>query len=206
LPTGADTSIAEIDLEAVPTADAAIARARQASAELALFDRRLDAQRARVALAKALQKPDITPEGSYTHGWEQGADFQNGWKAALAITLPIFTTHKAGVALEESTLAQLSAERNATDARIAADVTAAVAVAEAQRQQVTRYRDEILPQAVQVETMADDAYRLGQTGIAAYLQALQATRDVRLRSLQAEADLQAALADLEQAIGAPLQP
>ena len=59
-------------------------------------------------------------------------------------------------------------------------------VAEAQRAEVTRYRDEILPQAVQVETMADDAYRLGQTGIAAYLQALQATRDVRLRSLQAE--------------------
>jgi outer membrane protein TolC len=54
--------------------------------------------------------------------------------------------------------------------------------------------------------MADDAYRLGQTGIAAYLQALQATRDVRLRFLQSEADLQTALADLEQAIGAPLQP
>jgi hypothetical protein len=29
---------------------------------------------------------------------------------------------------------------------------------------------------------------------------------VRLRFLQAEADLQAALADLEQAMGAPLQP
>ena len=206
LPTGAETSIVEADLEAVPAVDAAIARARASSAELALFDRRLEAQRARVALAKAMQKPDITPEGSYTHGWETGAEFQNGWKAALAITLPIFTTHKAGVALEESTLAQITAERNATDVRIAAEVTAAVVVAEAQRQQVTRYRDEILPQAVQVETMADDAYRLGQTGIAAYLQALQATRDVRLRSLQAEADLQEALADLEQAIGAPLQP
>ena len=83
---------------------------------------------------------------------------------------------------------------------------AATAVAEAQRQQVARYRDAIIPQAVQVETMADDAYRLGQTGIAAYLQALQATRDVRLRALQAEADLQIALADLEKAVGAPLQP
>ena len=62
-----------------------------------------------------MQKPDITPEGSYTHGWETGAGIQNGWKAALAITLPIFTTHKAGVALEESTLAQITAERNATE-------------------------------------------------------------------------------------------
>jgi hypothetical protein len=100
----------------------------------------------------------------------------------------------------------LTAERNAADARIAAAVTAAVTVAQAQRQEAVRYRDEIVPQAVQIETMADDAYRLGQTGIAAYLQALQATRDVRLRALQSDADLLAALADLEQAMGAPLQP
>jgi outer membrane protein TolC len=54
--------------------------------------------------------------------------------------------------------------------------------------------------------MAEDAYRLGQTGISAYLQALQSTRDVRLRSLQAEADLQSALAELDRAIGAVPQP
>ena len=42
--------------------------------------------------------------------------------------------------------------------------------------------------------MAEDSYRLGQTGIAAFLQALQATRDVRLRALQAAADFQRALA------------
>jgi cobalt-zinc-cadmium efflux system outer membrane protein len=202
----ADTTIVPGDPDAVPVAQVALARARQSSAELALFDRRLEAQRARVSLAKAMQKPDLTPEGSFTHGFEDGAEFQNGWKAAVGITLPIFTTHKAGVALEETTLAQLTAERNAADARIAADVTAAAVVAEAQRQQVARYRDAIIPQALQVETMADDAYRLGQTGIAAYLQALQATRDVRLRALQAEADLQLALADLERAMGAPLQP
>lgn len=206
LPAASDTSIVTADLETVPTADAAIARARSASAELQLIDRQLEAQRARVALAKAMQKPDLTPEGSYTHGFDTGSEFQNGWKAALAITLPLFTTHKAGVLLEESTLAQLTAERNAADAHLAGEVTAAVAIAEAKRQQVVRYRDEIMPQALQVETMADDAYRLGQTGIAAYLQALQATRDARLRSLQAEADLQDALADLEQAMGAPLQP
>jgi len=54
-----------------------------------------------------------------------------------------------------------------------------------------------------VENLANDAYRLGQTGLAAYLLALQATRDVRLAALQAEAELQTALTDLEKAIGAP---
>lgn len=202
----APTMIAPSDPSPTLSVDAAMARARASSAELAVLDRRLEAQRARVALARALRTPDLTPEGSYTRGFEHGAEFQNGWKAALAVTLPIFTTHKAAVVFEEATLTQLTQERAAAEARISAAVVAAMAVVDAQRQQVTRYRNEILPQAVQVENMAEDAYRLGQTGIAAYLQALQATRDARLRSLQAEADLQDALADLEQAIGAPLQP
>src|SRR6185436_825965 len=181
-------------------------RARSASTELALIDRRIAEQQARIALAKSSQTPDLTPEGSVTHGFGTDSEFQTGWKLAFAVTLPIFTTHKAGVALEEATLAQLQAERHAADTRIGAAVAAAIAVADAQRQEFIRYRDEILPQAAQVENMADDAYRLGQTGITAYLQALQATRDVRLRYLQSEADLHAALADLEQAMGAPLQP
>jgi cobalt-zinc-cadmium efflux system outer membrane protein len=206
IPADSPTAIAPAELEPVMTVEAALARAKSASAQLAVLDRRLDAQRARIALAKAMQHSDITPEGSYTHGWVDDDHFQNGWKAAVAITLPIFTTHKAGVTLEEATLAQLTAERSAVEIQINAQVSAAVAIADAQREEFIRYRDEIVPQAVQVETMADDAYRLGQTGIAAYLQALQATRDVRLRFLQAEADLQTALADLEQAIGAPLQP
>ena len=206
LPPEAATSIELTELEPIVTMEAALSRARSASAELAVFDRRLDEQRARIALAKAMQSPDLTPEGSVTHGFAEDGPFQTGWKAALAITLPIFTTHKAGVTLEESTLAQLTTERNAADMRIAAAVAAAVAIADAQRQQFIRYRDEIVPQAIQVEQMAEDAYRLGQTGIAAYIQALQATRDARLRFLQAESDLQSALADLEQAIGAPPQP
>ena len=65
-------------------------------------------------------------------------------------------------------------------------------------------RDQIIPQAQQVEQLAQDAYQLGQTGIAALLQALQASRDVRLRSLDAIDQFQTALTDLERAIGAPL--
>ena len=206
LPVDAQTALAPLALEAPITYEAALARAKTASAELAVFDRRLDEQRTRIALAKALRTPDITPEGSVTRGFGEGAEFQTGWKAAVAVTMPLFTSHKAGVILEESTLTQLTAERAAAEVRIASDVAAATAIADAQRQQYIRYRDQIIPQAVQVENMANDAYRLGQTGIAAYLLALRATRDVRLAALQAEAELQAALTELEKAIGAPLQP
>ena len=206
LPLGATTSLAPADVQIQITFDAAMARAKAESAELALIDRRLDEQRARVALAKSLRTPDITPEASLTRGFGDDADFQTGWKAALAVSIPIFTSHKAGIAVEEAALAQLSAERTAAEARIAGAVAAALEIADGLRQQSARYRNQILPQAIEVENMADDAYRLGQTGIAAYLQALQVTRDVRLRALQTETELVAALADLERAMGAPLLP
>ena len=170
--------------------DTALARARQANAELALFDRRIEEQRTRVELAHAMRQPDVRPEATFTRRAEP--EFMYGWRAAVAITLPIFTTHTAGVVMEQATLTQLAAEREAALARISGDVAAAVAIAEAQRQQYVRYRDQVLPQALEVERMAEDSYRLGQTNIAAYLQALQSA-----------ADLQAALADLDRAIGAP---
>ena len=76
--------------------------------------------------------------------------------------------------------------------------------AEAQRLAYMRYRDLILPKAEEVERLAQDSYRLGQTGIAALLQALQASHDIRLRSLDAIAQFHVTVADLERAIGAPL--
>lgn len=182
--------------------EAAVTRARTTSAELALLDRRLDEQRARIALARAMQAADVTPEGTITRGAQP--EFATGWRAAIAVAVPLFTRHRAGVLLEEATLAQLAAEREGALARITGEVTAAAVIAEAQRQLYLRYRDQIIPQALQVEQMAEDSYRLGQTGISAYLQALQASRDVRLRALQSGSDFQTALSDLERAIGTSL--
>ena len=181
---------------------AALSLAQMGSTELVALDRQIEAQRARVALAQALRVPDVTPTFTLTHRAEP--EFTYGWRAGAAVTLPLFTTHRAGVLVEQTTLEQLLAQRQATLIRIQGEVTAASQRAQAQRELYMRYRDQIIPQAMQVEQLAQDAYQLGQTGIAALLQALQATRDVRLRSLDAIDQFQTALADLERAIGAPL--
>jgi cobalt-zinc-cadmium efflux system outer membrane protein len=191
-----------IDTGGPVVASAVLELARTGSTELAILDRRIDEQRARLALAQALRMPDVVPSATLTHDAEP--EFTYGWRAAVAVTLPMFTTHKAGVAVEQATLDQLSAEREATLRRIVGEVTAAAAGAEAQRLAYVRFRDLILPQAEEVEQLAQDSYQLGQTGIAALLQALQASRDLRLRALDAGSQFEAALADLERAIGAPL--
>jgi cobalt-zinc-cadmium efflux system outer membrane protein len=191
-----------LDAGAPMSLEVALNLARAGSAELAVLDRRLDEQRAKIALAQALRTPDLIPTATLTH--DAQPEFTYGWRAGLAVTLPIFTTHKAGVLVAQATLDQLLAQRQAAGARITGEVTAAAAIAEAQRLAYTRYRDVILPQAQQVEQLAQDSYQLGETGIAALLQALQASRDVRLRALDAMAHLQMTVADLERAIGAPL--
>jgi cobalt-zinc-cadmium efflux system outer membrane protein len=181
---------------------AALERARAANAELVVVDRQIAEAQAKVSLARAMRTPDITPDFTITHDSEP--DFLWGWRAAGAVTIPLFTTHRAGIRVEEATLAQLNATRAAVLARVTGEVTSASALAEAERVTYLRYRDQILPQAQEVERMAEDSYRLGQTGIAALLQALQQSRQVRLQSLQTASDLQNALSDLERAIGAPI--
>jgi outer membrane protein, heavy metal efflux system len=180
----------------------ALERARASSTELTVLDRQIEQQRAKLALAQALRTPDIIPTATLTH--DAQPEFTYGWRAGLAVTLPILTSHKAGVELEQATLNQVMAQRQATELRITGDVTAAAAIAESQRAAYARYQDLILPQAQQVELLAQDSYQLGQTGIATLLQALQASRDIRLRSIDAVSQFQTALADLERAIGAPL--
>ncbi len=184
--------------------DAALNLARTGSTELAVLDRQIEEQRARVALAHALRVPDVVPTATLTH--DAQPEFTYGWRAGRR-------RHAAA----RSRLTSAGVHRRADHARPAhraatgdaargstGDVTAAAAAAEAQRQRTCATAIVILPQAQQVEQLAQDSYQLGQTGIAALLQALQASRDVRLRSLDAVSQFQTALADLERAIGAPL--
>ena len=146
-------------------------------AEVAVFDRQLDEQRARIALAAAMRAPDLTPEAALTRGAEP--EFSTGWRAGVGLTVPLFTRHQAGVRVEEAALAALTAEREAAAIRIAGDIAAARATAEALSRQYLRYQSSLVPQAIEIERLAEESYRLGRTGLAAYLQALQATRDVR---------------------------
>jgi len=189
-------------LPPVPDAPAATARAVAASAELALLDRKIVEEQAKLDLARAQRYPDPVLSGTLTHRAEP--DFDWGWHAGVTVNLPVFTRHQAEVEVEERTLAQLQAQRAARAEEIGGEVYSADVQAATAREAAVRFRDEILPRAEEVERLAEDSYRSGQTGLPALLQALQATRDVRLRAIQAGADYQNALADLESAVGAPL--
>ena len=128
-----------------------------------------------------------------------------GWRYAVAVAIPIFTRHRAAVRVEEATIAQLKAQREALVQRLEGAVGAALVRANTQRRQYLRYRDDILPRSREVEAMAEESYRAGQTNLVALLQALQAAREARAKAVQAAYDYQVALADLQRAaaVGPP---
>jgi cobalt-zinc-cadmium efflux system outer membrane protein len=188
-------------LTSLPSLEDAVSRATASNVILKLLDRRIAEQEARRSLARALQQPDVSAGSSFV--FDAQPEFTYGWRIAVGMTLPVFTQHKAGVQLEDAALAELRAEREAAAAEITGAVAAALARASALRDQITRFDADILPAAAEVERMAQDGYSAGQTGLVALLQALQSTRDIRRRGVQAGLDFQLALADLERAIGAP---
>jgi cobalt-zinc-cadmium efflux system outer membrane protein len=199
-PTQVVEELAEVTL---PAAEIAATAAMRGNAELAVLDRQVAEAAARAALARAQQVPDPTVEGAVTH--DAPGEFTWGWRYAVGITVPLFTRHRAAVRVEEATLAQLHAQREALIQKLEGAVGAALARAAAQREQYMRYRDFILPQTREVEDMAEESYRSGQTGLPALLQALQSAREARAKAVQAAFDYQIALAELERAaaVGPP---
>lgn len=203
-PADAAPTLADpLDVGPLPSPADATAQALAGNAELAVLQKRIDEGRARVGLAQALRRPDPSITGTLTY--DAPGEFTFGWRAGAAIALPIFTTGKADVRVAESTLARTIAEREARVAEIAGAVGAALARASAARMALDRYLADIVPASQQVEQMAEESYRSGQTGVTAYLQTVQAAREIRQRALQAGLDYQLALADLERAMGTPLK-
>src|SRR5262245_5319478 len=167
----------------LPAAEAAAEAALASTAGLAVIDRQPAEAVARAALARAEQTPDPSIEAAVTH--DAPGEFDWGWRFAAGLAIPLWTRHKAAVRVEEATIAQLHAQREALVQRLEGAVGAALARAAVQRQQYLRYRDEILPRSREVEAMAEDSYRSGQTGLPALLQALQSAREARAKAVQA---------------------
>jgi len=188
---------------ALPPETAITQQALAGNAELQVLDRQIAEARARVSLAQANRRPDPTVTATLTY--DSPPDFTWGWRAAGNVAIPIFTTGKPDVVVAQATLNKAIADRDAAAAQLTGAVSAGFARAAAARQAFDRYQNEILPASVQVEQMAEESYRSGQTGLPAYLQAVQSARDIRQRALQAGLDYQLALADLEKAMGTPLR-
>jgi cobalt-zinc-cadmium efflux system outer membrane protein len=203
-PPGTPITLAALpDPGALPELQAAMTRADEANVDLQVINRQIDEQNARIGVAKSLKSSDLTLGGGIS--FQAQPEFGVGWRANGGITVPLFTTHTAGVVLATAELTRLQAEREATRAAIGGAIAAALARATSAASAFTSYERDILPLTQQDEAFAQDAYQSGQTGIDGLIVALQRARERRLAGLQSLLDLHLALADLERAIKGPLR-
>jgi outer membrane protein, heavy metal efflux system len=119
--------------------------------------------------------------------------------------VPLFNRSGGEIAESKATLLQLQVKRDAIRRTVENAVFAAVARIDGQRRQVEAYRGTIIPAATELAVLAEDSYKLGRNPVLVFIEAQRSLRDSRREYLQALVDFQAAIADLEEVIGAPIQ-
>jgi cobalt-zinc-cadmium efflux system outer membrane protein len=176
-----------------------IARSLSQNVDLRTAEQQIATEQSRLKLARAQRIPDLTLEpgietfdSAFTHP---------GFKMQVTVPLPLFNRGRGDIDKSSAMLEQLKAEREAARQRIASEIARASLNVESARKQVEFYETKLLPDAERVRELANEAYRIGQTGLLSVIDATRNAREVRQAYLQALFDYQTAVADLEQAAG-----
>lgn len=181
-----------------------LARAGASNAELARVSQEEKVQQSQTELLRALRIPNL--------GLQFGSDFNSpghggfrvGPRGQVSMELPLFSRNQGeiaqSIANERAFEGQLAATRRAVDAR----VESAYFDLEARRTQVQLYRDKLLPSSQHLEELAEESYRAGKANILTVLGAQHDVQQVERDYLDSLQATQSAFAQLEEAVGEPL--
>jgi outer membrane protein, heavy metal efflux system len=187
----------------LPPVDQALARAAAANAELRAAEREVAIEDRRLGVLKAERLP--TPVFSVGAVFNAPGEFDVGYRAGLSLAVPIFDRNQGQIAGSLARGNQARLRRDALRRSVEARAFAAHARALAQRAQVAAYRETLLPTATTIESLAEEAYRLGRSPVLVVLEAQRTLRDTRAEYLSSLLSLQSALADLEDVLGGPIE-
>ena len=129
----------------------------------------------------------------------------NGVFLTLNAELPVFTFSQGDIARLKANAKQLALQEAAIKNQITADVTSAYMTVLTARSRLKSYQDHVLADSAEVARLARRSYEVGQSDINATLLAQQANFQVRSDYLDAVSNYQAAMTDLEQSIGEPIE-
>jgi outer membrane protein, heavy metal efflux system len=190
------------DAPPLPAFDRAVQLASTSNVELLSAEREAAVERRRLDLLKA----DRVPTPTVTYGLPMNApdEFTIGQSLGIAMTIPLFSRNQGEITQSHATADQLQARRDAARRIVESQVFAALARIEAQRKQLDAFRARIIPAATELAALAEESYKAGRTPVLTLLEAQRALRDARREYLDALLEFQAALADLEEVIGAPI--
>jgi cobalt-zinc-cadmium efflux system outer membrane protein len=176
-----------------------VGRAYQSNPDLQHLGGEKKVEDSRRSLLKAERIPDLVLDAGID--FNAPRDFREGPRSQVSMNLPIFTRNQGEIAQSIANSRVLDAETAATERSVSARVESAFYDLEAQRTQVRLYHDRLLPVARQLESMAEESYRAGKTGILTAIQAQQDVQSVESSYLQSLEQLQDLYAGLEETVG-----
>jgi len=173
--------------------------------ELAAITAAIRQGETRTQLAEKSLKPDYTLSGGYML-MPEDARYRNTYMAELSVTLPWLNRgrHNAEIAEATAVVAADKAEYDSRRAAIFAEIQESLVRARVAQRLVGLYRDTLRPQAQAVLKATAAAYQADRTDYLNLLDSQNTTLDVELDYIRAVSDLEARMADLERAVGAPL--
>lgn len=134
-----------------------------------------------------------------------GPKIKGGTYIGISQELPVLNFQQGPIARFNAQIKQLKFETLSTKNLITAQITAAYQRLLAARERIRAYRDHVLDDSNEVARLARRSYEVGQSDITSTLAAQQYNIQVRSQYLDAVQAYQQAYADLEQALGKPLQ-
>lgn len=184
------------------TLDELVQKAYALNPELQHLAQEQKVEQSRLSLLKAERIPNL----SVNVGTDFNApgDFQVGPRAGLAVTVPLFARNQGEIAESVASQRILESQVLASKRSVAGSVERAWFELQALATQVQIYRQKLLPNARELESLAEESYRAGKTDILFVLDAQRNMQEVEHNYLSSLAALQDAWGKLEESVGGPL--
>ena len=188
---------------ALPDREALVARTRTSRAELRALQFGFDRTALEADAAKRSRWPSPVVSGGLKRA-DTGVETAKGGVIGLNLAIPLFDTGAREAARWTAEGARIAAERTAIEQQVRAEVTRAAEALALRRQAMAEVGDDAV--AAELVTTAEVAYREGEIGIVALLDAVRTASRARMRDLDRRLDLRLAEIALERAVGERLWP
>ena len=176
--------------------------AMRSNADIQRSTQEVEIEQRRLALAKAQRIPNLDIQAGVD--LNSPREFDLGPRGQIGISLPLFYHGQGEVAQSTARLEFLRLILQAQRTNASVQVAAAYFDEVAKSRQAQQYKDNIVPQTVRLEAMAEDSYRSGKSNLLTLVDAQRRLHDTQRTYLDNLLAAQASFAGLEEAVGMPL--
>jgi cobalt-zinc-cadmium efflux system outer membrane protein len=190
------------DMPPIATIHEVTALALKSNSDVVKTAQDLRTEERRLALAKSQRIPNVDLQAGAD--LNSPPEFNVGARGQIGVQLPLFYRGQGEIALSNARIELLRLTLESQRVNAAATVAADYYDFVAKRGQAAQYRDRIVPQSIKLEQMAEDSYQSGKSNLLTLIDAQRRLNDVRKTYLDILFAAQSSFAQLEEAVGAPL--